>query len=61
MYTVTQNTNKCREKVIDEQKSQIHRQQEAIKTYEKKLKGVESQLSKLRAQLELTIVHHTGE
>ena len=64
VYAVTQNTNKRlkrREKVIDEQKSQIHRQQEAIKTYEKKLKGAESQLSKLRAQLELTIVHHTGE
>lgn len=42
MYAVTRNTNKRlkrREKVIDEQKSQIHRQQEAIKTYEKKLKG----------------------
>ena len=54
MYAVTRNTNKRlkrREKVIDEQKSQIHRQQEAIKTYEKKLKGAESQLSKLRAQL----------
>ena len=54
MYALTRNANKRlkrREAVIQKQKVQIHSQLQMITTYERKLEGAESKLSKLKAKI----------